>query len=949
MIFLPIVGRELRVAARRRGTFWTRSVVALFAILISVVIFLVSYGSPPHDVGEAIFWGLAILCLVYCILSGRFSTADCLSGEKREGTLGLLFLTDLKGYDIVFGKLVSTSVGALYALFAVLPVMALPLLMGGVTNGEFWRTVLALVITFLFSLAIGIFGSAVSRESRRAAAADLVLSVFFMAGVPFGLMGIIYWLSNAVESSVLLTCPGFTLFMANDNEYKSNPNLFWFSVAAIGMLAFCLIALACIIVPRTWQDKPMAPARGRKITWRGFWRAINYGRAAKVPPFRKRLLDRNAFYWLAGKERLKPLHVWIFLGLMAFWWILGWADSGMLWFDPVTAVTLALILNGTLKVWIAVESSQQLAEDQRSGALELVLATPLTGLNIVEGQYLALWRQFFRPLLLTIAVEIFLMVTVSLHSNGSERTTDLEYWLAGIGMLMIDVVALPLVGMRSALTAKNPSRATIGTISRILVLPWALFGLTVLVWTIWVQLRSPLNQTQDFLNEGPLIAIWAGAGIATDLFFGIRAWKQLSRNFRQLATSRFSPHTKKAKKSFPWRKILAMFRPSKRKIIVAVVLVAGVAGYFILHEPEPNFPPPVEVSITRKIGPLRAFPSWSSFLILPDGSLWHWGRTGNGNATDKHTVPVRVGTNENWLQISGTGFVGAGLQKDGTIWEWNGRSTVIKPQRVGFYTNWLSVSMDFRRSAALRNDGTISEWDWKNPLPIQVATNSDWASVFCQQNITVALKTNGTVWIWGQASFRNLMKSFAEPTQVCRETNWVAITTGSGERPWAWTASGEVRQLNLSVASPQATAAEASELLTSNSAPDRLVAAFVGKPELFELRNDGTLWEKTFSPGPWYSASPDEKWHQAGRRADWQGIWGNGDTAFGLTADGMLWTWGLDPSRDGTWSLSARFRMLGIRIRSLFGNRPGVGGYGTPMAIQKTPRPLMRLIDSTLP
>ena len=28
-------------------------------------------------------------------------TADCLSEEKREGTLGLLFLTDLRGYDIV--------------------------------------------------------------------------------------------------------------------------------------------------------------------------------------------------------------------------------------------------------------------------------------------------------------------------------------------------------------------------------------------------------------------------------------------------------------------------------------------------------------------------------------------------------------------------------------------------------------------------------------------------------------------------------------------------------------------------------------------------------------------------------------------------------------------------------------------------------------------------------
>ena len=34
MTFLPIVGRELRVAARRRGTYWNRAVSALAAILV---------------------------------------------------------------------------------------------------------------------------------------------------------------------------------------------------------------------------------------------------------------------------------------------------------------------------------------------------------------------------------------------------------------------------------------------------------------------------------------------------------------------------------------------------------------------------------------------------------------------------------------------------------------------------------------------------------------------------------------------------------------------------------------------------------------------------------------------------------------------------------------------------------------------------------------------------
>ena len=86
------------------------------------------------------------------MFTGVRSTADCLSEEKRDGTLGLLFLTDLKGYDVVGGKLVATSLNAFYGLTAIFPLLAIPLLMGGVTNGEFWRMALVLANTFLFSL-----------------------------------------------------------------------------------------------------------------------------------------------------------------------------------------------------------------------------------------------------------------------------------------------------------------------------------------------------------------------------------------------------------------------------------------------------------------------------------------------------------------------------------------------------------------------------------------------------------------------------------------------------------------------------------------------------------------------------------------------------------------------------------------------------------------------------
>jgi len=133
MTFLPIVDRELRVTARRSSIYRVRLAVALTAMLLAGIILVVNLGAPQHQLGRHVFEGLSVLSFIYCLFSGRISTADCLSEEKREGTLGLLFLTDLKGYDVVLGKLAATSVSAFYGLLAMLPVLAVPLLLGGVT------------------------------------------------------------------------------------------------------------------------------------------------------------------------------------------------------------------------------------------------------------------------------------------------------------------------------------------------------------------------------------------------------------------------------------------------------------------------------------------------------------------------------------------------------------------------------------------------------------------------------------------------------------------------------------------------------------------------------------------------------------------------------------------------------------------------------------------------
>src|SRR5207249_1421786 len=183
MTFLPIVDRELRVAARRPATHWTRFWAALATLTIWLLLALSTpQWVPVPQLGKNLFVALGLLAFGFCIAAGVFLTADCLSVEKREGTLGLLFLTDLKSHDIVFGKLAATSVHSLYGLLAIFPVMALPLLLGGVTGAEFGRVLLVLLTTLFLSLALGMFLSTISREAPSAIGATF-LFLLLLAGM----------------------------------------------------------------------------------------------------------------------------------------------------------------------------------------------------------------------------------------------------------------------------------------------------------------------------------------------------------------------------------------------------------------------------------------------------------------------------------------------------------------------------------------------------------------------------------------------------------------------------------------------------------------------------------------------------------------------------------------------------------------------------------------------
>lgn len=533
MTFLPIVERELIEASRRRGTYWIRLAAAAAGLLIGGWVMLMMQREPPASLGIVLFVALSIAAFVYCLFVGIFRTADCLSEEKREGTLGLLFLTDLRGYDIVLGKLVATSLNAFYGVLALFPVMAIPLLVGGVTLAEFWRVVLASMNMLFFSLAVGMFCSAISRDERRAMVVAFATVVFITGGLPFLAAVAHEWHSTRYLSEFLLIpSPGYAAYLTFDATYSraGQSNYFQESVIFTHVLSWLLLVSASLIVPRTWQDKALTAGAMKR---RERLNRLQLGSSDQRRRFRTRLLDINPLYWLVARHRTKPFAAWTFIALGILIWSIGLWVSPNDWKDEVAYIWTAVVAHTVLKFWVATEASRRFSLDRQSGALELMLSTPISVKEIIRGQLMGLERQFAGPVLAILLAD-FVFLLACRHQSGM-----VMLWVAGMAVFVIDLITLSWLGMWRGLNSRRPNRASAAALARVLMLPWLIFFILLTV----IAMSDGFGRAANWDANTPVI-LWLGISVTVNAIFGLPARTRLLTQFRQVATQRFEtrPH-----------------------------------------------------------------------------------------------------------------------------------------------------------------------------------------------------------------------------------------------------------------------------------------------------------------------------------------------------------------------------------------------------------------------
>ncbi|HMK93534.1 MAG TPA: chromosome condensation regulator RCC1, partial [Thermoleophilia bacterium] len=198
---------------------------------------------------------------------------------------------------------------------------------------------------------------------------------------------------------------------------------------------------------------------------------------------------------------------------------------------------------------------------------------------------------------------------------------------------------------------------------------------------------------------------------------------------------------------------------------------------------------------------------WFSVAVRRDGSLWSWGSTAGGelgNGSDG-TLRRRVGTDADWrTATTGSGYVLA-LKTGGSLWGWGANQLgqlgigaadqLSHPvTRVGGDSDWTAIAAGGSFNLALKTDGSLWAWGDNHAgqlglgdtvsryVPTQVGTGTDWKAVATGNTSGYALKQDGSLWAWGGNASGQLglgdRTQRLVPTRVGSATSWTRVAGG---------------------------------------------------------------------------------------------------------------------------------------------------------------------------
>lgn len=528
MNVLPVITRELRAQARQPFTYAMR-MLGVLALLGGGFVFAVD--KPfASNLGGALFSYLHFTLLFAIWVLVPLSAADCISRERREGTLGLLFLTPLKATDIVIAKGLAHGLRAATLWVAVLPVLTIPFLLGGVSWQQAAVSAIVSFSSICWALAAALVSSSGNRRSLRAMIGAVVFAIFglFTFAVITGFLvrptfsGPLSRLMSNADYTLLLGLGSVGVNPGRGGLLRAlpfGPPLWGMAQSAV----FSLVTLAGAIllaawrIRRTWRDEPPP-------VWVRWWQRRFCTPVVGVGFFRRWMrwkLQRNPIGWLEQRTWQGRLVTWSWFAIIISIYSAVLTDPFYFHRSSSFQILLSWLLMGS----IASSAAGSFRRERETGVLELFLVAPLTTGQIIEGRLRGLWGQFLPAVGILLGIWFYFV-------GLFKQWEDLRW----IWYFAITFLALPVIGLYFSLRCRNFLSAFLLALSLGLGVPAVLGWLVEM--TAWIL-------SENFGGSGPFK--WS-----------FRAFMSMSAGQLALALLLgWRLHRRLANRSFPLERVLA--------------------------------------------------------------------------------------------------------------------------------------------------------------------------------------------------------------------------------------------------------------------------------------------------------------------------------------------------------------------------------------------------------